>query len=232
MHIVNENFGGIGKPMNLVPGTKNNNYTHLKLFEEKIKDFIKEKDGKYGVAGMEGKISYFGSNKFKNDPDTYNVPSAYFPGINSDMYAEFMDFTSWSYTHEGDGKWKRSNTKPAPDLRIENELPNWEAPITPTTGTVTQGLLLGMVNDVPASAKPLFQKGKVEIIHPILTRHNYNNAAHFATRMEEFSRLAHDPTPEERDNKSLPKYQLSEDEFDALTVAMAKLDKDNKLTFK
>ena len=25
MHIVNENFGGFGKPQNLVPGTKNNN---------------------------------------------------------------------------------------------------------------------------------------------------------------------------------------------------------------
>ena len=179
------------------------------------------------IIGMEGKITYYSSGLFKSNPDTYNLPEAYFPGINSDMYAQYMDFTSWSYTHEGDGKWKESSTKPAPDLRIENELPNWEAPKKPTTGTVTKGQLEAMGEEGGIA----LLLDETSTVHAILTRHNYNDSTDFRERMKLFKARKENKRTHDDNGKEIAFYDLDPGDFLDLADAMEVLHP-GKITYK
>lgn len=104
MHLINDNFGGLGTPLNLVPGTNQNNKDHLHNYEEKVKDMVGAKAGKAAepgkdnVAWVSAKVQYLanaalGPGKTDFDPK-YNVPT-----IDNEMAQKYMFASSITYDY-------------------------------------------------------------------------------------------------------------------------------------
>ncbi len=136
LHLINDNFGGLGVSSNLVPGTRQNNSDHLKKFENPIKKKIgakasnkievdKEGNPRNNVVSLEAKVHYdHGKGPI---PDKFKPPIIDGEKPKREWYASKIEFASKKYEFDNNKKkWEKNETRDAvPSMTLEIDLPDW-----------------------------------------------------------------------------------------------------------